>query len=162
MAPLMRPIERLSDEIWDQAGRVAVIDVGSNTVRLVAFDIAGRVPQLVFNEKAFCGLGRNLATTGSLEPDARTLALTTIHRFVTLAERMGVVHLAMVATAAVREAADGAEFVAAVERICGVPLKIISGKADCVRHRVKAKISKFNFFVDELVAVDISSSESIS
>jgi len=41
-------------------------------------------------------------------------------------------------------------------------LRIISGKADCVRHRVKAKISKFNFFVDELVAVDISSSESIS
>lgn len=126
----MRAIERLSNEIWDQSGRVGVIDVGSNTVRLVAFDIGGRVPQLVFNEKAFCGLGRNLATTGSLDPDSRSLALSTIHRFVTLAERMGVVHLAMIATAAVREAADGEEFAAAVEQICGAPLKIISGEAE--------------------------------
>lgn len=126
----MRAIERLSNEIWDQSGRVGVIDVGSNTVRLVAFDISGRVPQLVFNEKAFCGLGRNLAATGILDPDSRAMALSTIHRFVTLAERMGVVHMAMIATAAVREAADGEAFAAAVEQLCGVPLKIISGEAE--------------------------------
>lgn len=126
----MRAIERLSDEIWDKSGRVGVIDVGSNTVRLVAFDISGRVPQLIFNEKAFCGLGRNLATTGNLHPEACALALSTIHRFVALAERMGIVHLAMVATAAVRDAEDGEEFAQRVEQLCGAPLQIISGEAE--------------------------------
>lgn len=126
----MRAIERLSDEIWDKSGRVGVIDVGSNTVRLVAFDISGRIPQPIFNEKAFCGLGRSLASTGNLHPDACALALSTIHRFVALAERMNIVHLDMVATAAVREAENGQEFAERVEKLCGVPLRIISGQAE--------------------------------
>ncbi|MFN3232668.1 MAG: Ppx/GppA family phosphatase [Alphaproteobacteria bacterium] len=123
--------ETVSDlEIWEVPARVAVIDVGSNTVRLVAFDMDGRIPKLIFNEKAFCGLGRSLATTGRLDEDGITLALKTIHRFVTIAGQMNVAHLEIVATAAVRESANGGEFSDDVETVTGQSLHVISGEEE--------------------------------
>lgn len=114
--------------VWQVPARIAVIDVGSNTVRLVAFDLQGRIPQLIFNEKAFCGLGKTLATTGKMSADGMATALATIHRYVTLADQMRVSHLDIVATAAVREAANRDEFADEVEKITGGrPLRIISG-----------------------------------
>ncbi|MBI1181363.1 MAG: Ppx/GppA family phosphatase [Alphaproteobacteria bacterium] len=116
------------DMVWQLPARIAVIDVGSNTVRLVAFDIQGRIPQLIFNEKAFCGLGKALATTGRLDPEGMELALNAIHRYVTLADQMRVSHMDIVATAAVREAANRDSFAAQVEEITGGrALRIISG-----------------------------------
>jgi exopolyphosphatase/guanosine-5'-triphosphate,3'-diphosphate pyrophosphatase len=115
-------------EIWELPARVGIIDVGSNTVRLVAYDAENRLPQLIFNEKAFCGLGRTLATTGMLDPDGVKMALTTIRRFVTLARQMGVAYLDMVATAAVRDADNGKKFVNEVQKLTGHRLRVVTGK----------------------------------
>ncbi|MDX1580716.1 MAG: Ppx/GppA family phosphatase, partial [Alphaproteobacteria bacterium] len=115
-------------EIWELPARVGIIDVGSNTVRLVAYDAENRLPQLIYNEKAFCGLGRILATTNRLDPDSVKMALTTIQRFVTLARQMGVAYLDMVATAAVRDAENGKEFVDQVHKLTGHRLKVVTGE----------------------------------
>jgi exopolyphosphatase / guanosine-5'-triphosphate,3'-diphosphate pyrophosphatase len=107
--------------------RVGVIDIGSNTVRLVVYDMLDRVPAVIFNEKVACGLGRTIASTGRLEAEAVILALSTVGRFIALAAEMGVVRLDMVATAAVREAANGPDFVAAVADIFNRNIQVLSG-----------------------------------
>lgn len=107
--------------------RVGVIDVGSNSIRMVVFDGAARSPAYYFNEKIMCGLGRNLADTGLLHPEGRARALAAIKRFSLLAEDMNLSSLTMVATAAVREATDGEDFKAEVESTTGLELRIIEG-----------------------------------
>ncbi len=109
------------------AGRVAVIDVGSNSVRLVVFDGAARAPSYFFNEKMACGLGASIARTGRLDETGCTLAMATLRRFAELARRMNVAALDAVATAAMREAEDGPAFRDAVERATGLRLRVISG-----------------------------------
>lgn len=108
-------------------GRVAVIDVGSNSIRLVVFDGFRRSPLALFNEKVMCGLGRGLEKSGRLHPEGTVQGLENLRRFVRLAQLMGVGHLEVLATAAVREAADGPAFVAAVEAQCGVRVRVITG-----------------------------------
>lgn len=108
-------------------GRIAVIDVGSNSLRLVVFEQLGATLLTLLNEKVMCALGRGIASTGRLNRDGVELALTNLQRFVALARALKVEHLAIVATAAVREAADGANFAERAERLCGVPVRIISG-----------------------------------
>ncbi len=107
--------------------RVGVVDVGSNSVRLVVFDGAARSPAYFFNEKVLCGLGRGIATTGRLHPEGRQLAVATIRRFTTLAERMELTTLIGVATAAVREAEDGPDFVAEIAAETGLDLRVVEG-----------------------------------
>ena len=108
-------------------GRIAVIDVGSNSVRLVVFEAAERSPTYFFNEKVACGLGAEIAQTGSLSPEGRASALATLTRFAALAERMRVVAVEAVATAAVRDAEDGAAFCAEVRAATGLRLRVIAG-----------------------------------
>ena len=108
-------------------GRVAVIDVGSNSVRLVVFDGAARAPSYFFNEKMACGLGAAIARTGRLDETGCALALATLRRFAELARLMNVSALDAVATAAVREAEDGPAFRDAVEQATGLRLRVISG-----------------------------------
>src|SRR3984957_11478168 len=81
----------------------------------------------VFNEKTLCGLGREVQTTGLLAPDAVAKALTSLRRFRALCriQKVGRVHA--IATAACRDATNGADFIAKAERICGVRIKILSG-----------------------------------
>src|SRR5438270_12348849 len=81
----------------------------------------------LFNEKALCGLGREVQSTGLLAPDAVAKALTSLKRFRALCriQRVGRVHA--IATAACRDAENGPEFIAKAERICGVPIEILSG-----------------------------------
>ena len=107
--------------------RVGVIDVGSNSIRMVVFDGAARSPAYFFNEKILCGLGRDLVQTGRLHPDGRARALAAIRRFALLARDMTLTSLTMVATAAVREASDGPEFKAEVEAQTGLTMDIIPG-----------------------------------
>lgn len=109
------------------ADRVGVVDIGSNTVRLVVYDTANRLPIPIFNEKAQCGLGRSLGKTGRLSPRGVTEALRSLARFSRLAEAMAVGHLEIVATAAVRDAADGPAFVGEAERVAGHPVQVLSG-----------------------------------
>ncbi len=108
-------------------GRIGVVDIGSNTVRLVVYDLPNRLPIPIFNEKAQCALGLGLGATGRLNPKGTSEALRSLVRFVRLAEAMEVGHLELVGTAAVRDAADGADFVRRVEEACGKPVHVLSG-----------------------------------
>jgi exopolyphosphatase / guanosine-5'-triphosphate,3'-diphosphate pyrophosphatase len=110
--------------------RIAVIDIGSNSLRLVVYDRIGRSPLALFNEKVLCGLGRGLGRSGRLNPDAIAPALANLQRFVALARAVGVTRLDIIATAAVRDASDGAQFVAEATRRCGVPINILDGGAE--------------------------------
>ena len=107
--------------------RVGVLDVGSNSVRLVVFDGAARAPAYFFNEKILCGLGAGINETGRLNPEGRVRALSEIRRFKLLAEGMNLAPLSAVATAAVRDAEDGPAFRAEVERETGIKLYVIDG-----------------------------------
>jgi len=109
-------------------GRVGIIDVGSNSIRLVVYERASRAPLPVFNEKVLCGLARGLDATGRLNPEGVEMALANIDRFVTLARNMEVVSLDLLATAAVRDAADGADFMREIERRPGVRAHVVSGQ----------------------------------
>src|SRR5437773_1830581 len=97
-------------------GRVAVVDIGSNSIRLVVFDRPSRSPLPLFNEKVLCGLGRGLDATGRLNEAGVESALVNLARFVRLARAMGATRLDLLATAAVRDAVNGRDFVAEVER----------------------------------------------
>jgi len=110
--------------------RVGVVDVGSNSVRLVVFDGAARSPAYFYNEKILCGLGRGLAQTGRLDPEGRERALAALRRFALLARYMDVSPMTGVATAAVREAADGSAFLDEVECQTGLSLHVIGGEEE--------------------------------
>ena len=107
--------------------RVGVVDVGSNSVRMVVFDGAARSPAYFYNEKIMCGLGKGLAETGRLNPQGRVRALAALRRFAMLAEGMQIDPLTVVATAATREAADGPDFQAEVTRETGLKLHVVDG-----------------------------------
>lgn len=109
---------------------IGVVDIGSNSIRLVVFDRPCRSPWVVFNEKVLCGLGRGLDKEGHLNEAGMTMAAANLARFVRLADAMGVGTLDMVATAAVRDAANGGDFVRMVERRCGRTIRIISGEEE--------------------------------
>jgi exopolyphosphatase / guanosine-5'-triphosphate,3'-diphosphate pyrophosphatase len=109
------------------APRVAVIDIGSNSVRLVVFEGPPGAPVALLNEKAMCGLGRTVEEDGRLDPDGVVEALATMQRFARLAEGMGVTEIRAVATSAVRDASDGPKFVAEVQRQTGIQVRVITG-----------------------------------
>ena len=111
-------------------GHVGVIDVGSNSVRFVVFEGRGRSPAPLYNEKVLCGLGRGLAETGRLDPEGRERTRAALARFARLAGGMGVGALAGVATSAVRDAADGPEFRALIERETLVRLRVVTGEEE--------------------------------
>ena len=111
-------------------GRIAVIDIGANSLRLVVYSGAVRAPIALFNEKALCGLGRGLGKSGRLNPEAVGPALDNVRRFVALARAVDVVRLDIIATAAVRDASDGREFVNAVKAECGVSVRTLDGAGE--------------------------------
>ena len=118
------------DEKDRDLSRVGVIDVGSNSVRMVVFDGAARSPAYFYNEKVMCGLGAGLSTSGVLNPEGRTRAKSAIARFVKLASAMDVSPLVAVATAAMREASDGPDFVAEILAETGLTLTVIDGEEE--------------------------------
>src|SRR6185369_16962079 len=105
-----------------------VVDIGSNSVRLVIFDRLTRSPVALFNEKSLCAIGRNMVSTGSLDDEGVDLALTALARFREIAAAMGIARLEAVATAAVRDARNGNEFVARARDALGSPVKVLSGE----------------------------------
>ena len=109
---------------------IGVIDIGSNSVRLVVYEGAVRSPTPLFNEKVLCGLGRSVATTGRLGAESIERALTALARFRAIARVLGVKNLRAIATAAVREAGDGREFIARGERAAGVAIQTLSGERE--------------------------------
>jgi exopolyphosphatase/guanosine-5'-triphosphate,3'-diphosphate pyrophosphatase len=111
-------------------GPIGVIDVGSNSVRLVVYEHLARSPTPLFNEKMLAGLGAGVAETGRLAAGAAEKAKAALRRYAALARQMQVTELDVIATAAVREARNGAEFIADVEAICGVPARVLSGEEE--------------------------------
>src|SRR5271154_2486335 len=111
----------------DHGPPVAVIDVGSNSVRLVVYEGLTRSPTELFNEKALCGLGREVQSTGLLAADAVEHALSTLKRYRALCERMGVRETLAIATAACRDAKNGHAFIRSAERTLKTEIDILSG-----------------------------------
>jgi exopolyphosphatase/guanosine-5'-triphosphate,3'-diphosphate pyrophosphatase len=109
------------------AGRRAVIDIGSNSIRLVVYQDGGRAPLQLFNEKVLCGLGRGLAATGNLAPEGVGMAIANLARFKSLVAAMEVKQVEVVATAAVRDARNGPAFVSDVVRRTGFKVRVLSG-----------------------------------
>lgn len=106
---------------------VGVVDIGSNSIRLVIFDALSRTPLPLFNERIFCGLGKGLAETGRLSDESMDRALRTIVRFARLTEELGVRTVDFVATAALRDAENGPAFVEKIVSSCGANIRILGG-----------------------------------
>ncbi len=123
--PFGRPL--FDDPSARALSRVGVVDVGSNSVRMVVFAGAARSPAYCYNEKIRCGLGKGLAQTGKLSSEGRKRALVALKRFSLLAKGMGIDTLTVVATAAVREAEDGPEFQLQVLQETGLKMWVIDG-----------------------------------
>jgi exopolyphosphatase/guanosine-5'-triphosphate,3'-diphosphate pyrophosphatase len=106
---------------------VAIIDIGSNSVRLVAYEGPTRAPTPLYNEKVLCGLGRHVATTGRLDDEAVARALKALARFRVLCETMHAREVTVLATAAARDAANGPAFLDAAAEAIGQPIELLSG-----------------------------------
>lgn len=109
---------------------VSVVDIGSNSVRLVVYDGLRRAPTPVFNEKILCGLGRGVATTRQLNPQGMERALAALRRFKALSRQIGAREVYSVATAAAREAENGPQFVDMAEEALGAHIDVLSGKEE--------------------------------
>ena len=110
-----------------ESRQTAVIDLGSNSVRLVIYRLEGRAIWTIFNEKALAGLGRDLPATGRLCVEGAELALSVLQRFRALLKGWAPQDITAVATAAVREAADGPAFLRRVAAETGVEVRLLSG-----------------------------------
>lgn len=106
--------------------RVAIIDIGSNSIRLVVYDGPRRLPFILFNEKVMAGLGASLAKTGRIEDAAMDRGLDAVARFIRLCREMAVEQVRCVATAAVREAVNGDRLIARVNAM-GLTVELLSG-----------------------------------
>lgn len=106
---------------------VAVLDIGSNAVRLVVYDGLNRVPVKIHNERDLCSLGADLGKTGRLNPEGIDKAMQSIGRFAALIGAMKIRTVMPLATAALRDAADGPDFIAAVQKKFGLKIRVIDG-----------------------------------
>lgn len=116
----------------DHGPPIAVVDIGSNSVRLVVYEGLTRSPTPIFNEKVMAGLGREVQSTGLLAPDAVERAFSALRRFRALCDVMKVRRLWAIATAACRDADNGKDFILAAEKICRCPIDILSGKREAL------------------------------
>ncbi|WP_419808216.1 Ppx/GppA family phosphatase [Sphingomonas sp.] len=127
---LIAPIARaLSKPLAEP--RTAIVDIGSNSIRLVVYQGPERLPAILFNEKVLAGLGRGLAATGAIDARAMAAARVALARFARLAREMEATRLRTVATAAVRDAANGAELIAHAEDV-GLSVEILSGEQEAL------------------------------
>lgn len=107
----------------------AIVDIGSNSIRLVVYAGSARAPSVLFNEKVMAGLGATLAEDGLVPPHAVDLTLATLARFQMLAAHMGARRLNVVATAALRDARNGPDVLARI-RNAGIDVRLLPGDAE--------------------------------
>ena len=141
------PAVRSLDLNPDKAGRFdrqpyAVVDIGSNSVRIVVYDQLGRAPLPRFNEKSLCRLGEGLAQTGAIAPEHFGRTVEALRRFRAIADAMGVTRIDTTATEAIRRASNGAELAALIEAEAGLKVRILSG-AEEARYATLGVISGF-------------------
>lgn len=111
--------------------RTAIVDIGSNSIRLVVYQGPARLPAILFNEKVLAGLGRGLVQTGRIDPHAMAAARTALARFAALAREMGCATIRTVATAAARDAANGQELLD-IAAEAGLTVEVLSGMQEAV------------------------------
>lgn len=114
----------------DNRPPIAVIDIGSNTVRLVVYEGEYRSPAPIYNEKSTCRLGHGLAETGKLNEDNVNQALSLLKRFKILINNMSVTKLHVIATAAARDASNGAKFIEQAEQILDHKIRVLTGREE--------------------------------
>ncbi|MGJ0510071.1 MAG: Ppx/GppA family phosphatase [Methylocystis sp.] len=123
----LRPVEQAPPSA---AKPVAIVDIGSNSVRLVAYQGLSRAPTPIFNEKAMCGLGKGVVTTGRLPEEGVGKALKARRRYRALCEMMGVRDIEVIATAAARDAQNGPAFLEAAREAIGRDIHLLPGKRE--------------------------------
>lgn len=106
-----------------------MIDIGSNSVRIVVYEGPARAPAVIFNEKVAAGLGRGLSVDGRIAAEDAERGLVALRRYALLAKHMEVKDLQCVATAAVRDAANGPAFIAAAAE-AGLDIRLLSGEEE--------------------------------
>jgi exopolyphosphatase / guanosine-5'-triphosphate,3'-diphosphate pyrophosphatase len=111
-------------------GPVAIVDIGSNSVRLVIYEAETRAAATIHNEKSICAIGRDMVSTGRLHVEGCTMALEALARFKMLADGLGVEIREAVATAAARDASNGADFVRRAEAAWGAPVRVLAGEEE--------------------------------
>jgi exopolyphosphatase / guanosine-5'-triphosphate,3'-diphosphate pyrophosphatase len=109
---------------------LSIIDIGSNSIRLVVYEGVARSPTVLFNEKMLAGLGRGLPITGKLDPDAVRRSIEEFRRFRALCDQAGAGQRYVIATAAAREAENGAEFIARSEEVLGTEIRVLTGREE--------------------------------
>ncbi len=109
---------------------LSIIDIGSNSIRVVIYEGVARSPTVLFNEKMLAGLGRGIVTTGRLDPDGVRRAADEFRRFRALSEQAGAQSLHVLATAAAREAENGPDFIRMAEDILGTEIRVLSGREE--------------------------------
>jgi exopolyphosphatase/guanosine-5'-triphosphate,3'-diphosphate pyrophosphatase len=109
---------------------ISIIDIGSNSIRLVVYEGIARSPTVLFNEKMLAGLGRGIVTTGMLDPDGVRRAIEEFGRFRALSEQARARSLHVIATAAAREAKNGPEFIHRAEEILGTRIRVLTGREE--------------------------------
>ena len=107
---------------------MGIVDIGSNSVRLVVYESENRTAATVQNEKSICGIGRDMVSTGRLHAEGCAEALEALARFRLIADGLGVAIREAVATAAARDASNGAEFIARAEKAWGSPIRVLAGE----------------------------------
>ena len=123
-----RPLD-INPERAGRTGRApyALVDIGSNSVRLVVYDQLGRAPLPRFNEKSLCRLGEGLAQTGAIQAEGFRRTVQAARRFRAIAEAMGAGKIDVTATEAMRRASNGRELAAAIAAESGLAVRILSG-----------------------------------
>jgi exopolyphosphatase / guanosine-5'-triphosphate,3'-diphosphate pyrophosphatase len=123
-------VTKLSQGRLQDRRPVSVVDIGSNSIRLVVYEGNVRSPTVLFNEKMLAGLGRGIVSTGKLDPDAVKRSVEEFRRFRALSEQAGAETLHVIATAAAREAQNGPEFIHRAEEILGTSIRVLTGKEE--------------------------------
>jgi exopolyphosphatase/guanosine-5'-triphosphate,3'-diphosphate pyrophosphatase len=131
---------------------LGVVDIGSNSVRLVVYDGAVRSPTPIFNEKVLCGLGREIASTGRLDDGSVKRALDALRRFRAITQVLGVKRIHAIATAACRDASNGPQFVVRGESILGTSIQLLTGPQEA---RLAARGILMGFRAPDGIAGDI-------
>ncbi len=122
---------------------VSVIDIGSNSVRVVIYEGLSRAPTMLFNEKVLCGLGKGLGSSGRMDADAVERSLESLKRFRALSTQARATDLYVLATAAAREASNGPDFINRAEEILGQKIQVLSGEEEA-RYSALGVISGFH------------------
>ncbi|RWC71668.1 MAG: exopolyphosphatase [Mesorhizobium sp.] len=109
---------------------LSIIDIGSNSIRLVVYEGLARSPTVLFNEKMLAGLGRGIVSTGKLDPEGVARSMEEFRRFRALSDQAGAEHMYVLATAAAREAINGPDFIHRAEEVLKTEIRVLSGRQE--------------------------------